>query len=398
MDGLLYSEIYAFALILISMVLIWNHKASDHSSAGIWFTYCLIAFAVNFACNFLWGFADHGVIFPKVQPYFWSYFFKVAYFITLNIATFIWTIYSETEQGADTFKSKDNIRFLFVPLGFAMFLAVIDPWTHLLFVISPGGRYERMSLYPFQMGLLLLYTSITAFRMLDKARYEVNEQRRIQMRLIGAFPIYLLGAWILSFFLGNLPLFCIAITCAILNIYIGNSTNQISIDKLTQINNRQNLLGYINGVIRSHDLQLYLLMIDVDYFKKVNDNFGHQEGDAALVRVANALKSACGGNSKKRPYIARYGGDEFIVVAEAQNEEEIEGLCRQIHDKLYYFNIWSSVPYNLTVSIGAVRWQEGMDTMALIGAADEKLYEVKAAREPFQIKPRSVPHGINLED
>lgn len=395
-SSVLYCEIYAFALALIIMVIVWNHRAADKSLSGLWFTRSLYSFAIAYAFEFLWGLADGGYLFPKSAPFIWSYFFKIAYFCCFFVALFIWTIYTETEQGSDLFLSKDRFRFLLLPVVLEIFLAVLTPWTKLLFSIDSSGTLHYGLTFQLHVGLALLYPVIAGIRTLTRLQFESNQQRRGQLFLIGSFMLYLVAAWGITFAYPNSSVYSIAITCAVIAIDLGNSTEQISLDKLTQINNRQNLLGYIAHAIKMHEQPLYLLMMDVDYFKKVNDNFGHQEGDAALVRVANALKTACG-SAKKRPYLARYGGDEFIIVTEAADDGEIQKLCDEIHKQLQYYNSWSEVDYDLTMSIGVTCWKEGMDTKALIDAADQQLYEAKKTRHPFTIHPHKVPRGVNME-
>jgi diguanylate cyclase (GGDEF)-like protein len=120
-------------------------------------------------------------------------------------------------------------------------------------------------------------------------------------------------------------------------------------------------------------------MIDVDYFKSINDNFGHLEGDEALIRVANALKQGCT-SCRKRPYIARYGGDEFIIVTELSEEETLD-LCSSIKNKLKELNDNAGVRYSLNLSIGCAEWKSGMTANDLINTADFNLYKEKAARD-----------------
>ena len=97
---------------------------------------------------------------------------------------------------------------------------------------------------------------------------------------------------------------------------------QISIDKPTQVNNRQNLLGFMDYKLRNHDHDVYLMMMDLDSFKQINDTYGHVEGDNALVNASKGIKEACGGYVP-RPYIARYGG--AVRAADEHRCREIYG-------------------------------------------------------------------------
>jgi len=121
--------------------------------------------------------------------------------------------------------------------------------------------------------------------------------------------------------------------------------------------------------------------MDLDYFKTINDSYGHLEGDDALIRASKALKLACGDNFRRRPYIARYGGDEFIVVIES-TKQEADRLLENIHRNLKELNDEAHKPYTLAFSIGVAEYHPGMDANALIEAADSELYRIKRSRPP----------------
>ncbi len=96
------------------------------------------------------------------------------------------------------------------------------------------------------------------------------------------------------------------------------------------------------------------------------------------MRAAQALKIACG-SFKRRPYIARYGGDEFIVVIEAA-KADADALVARIREVLDELNATAHRPYKLAFSIGMAEFHPGMNANALIEAADNALYEIKRAR------------------
>lgn len=87
---------------------------------------------------------------------------------------------------------------------------------------------------------------------------------------------------------------------------------------------------------------MYLLVLDVNRFKKINDEHGHAQGDLALKAIANCLKESC---IEKSDFIARYGGDEFVIVYKGN---DVEGLCQRIHTYIYttiIFHVWSRCKY-----------------------------------------------------
>ncbi len=123
---------------------------------------------------------------------------------------------------------------------------------------------------------------------------------------------------------------------------------------------------------------LSLAMIDVDWFKKYNDQYGHQAGDDCLRSVAKILKSHA---SRAGDLVARYGGEEFVVISTSVNKEDAlyfaNRLCQAFHGNPLPH---ASSPFgHVTVSIGmaVAAPAEVENAELLLKAADEALYRAK---------------------
>ena len=133
---------------------------------------------------------------------------------------------------------------------------------------------------------------------------------------------------------------------------------------------------------------LSLLMVDVDYFKRFNDHYGHQAGDACLKAIAKALA-----DSLRRPYdkIARYGGEEFACLLPKTDLAGAQCIAQRIIDRVRALEIEhlsSDVETRVTISVGVAVLQPSRDIApdALLKAADDALYEAKrAGRARFTI-------------
>lgn len=113
-----------------------------------------------------------------------------------------------------------------------------------------------------------------------------------------------------------------------------------------------------------------LILIDIDFFKQVNDTYGHQEGDHIIIKVADTLKKYF----RSGDIVARLGGDEFVIFLEYKPKIEIlEERCQEILDSLADTD--SKVPVSL--SIGGFIFTEEMTYKDLYHSADLVLYEVK---------------------
>ena len=378
MEVELYAEIHLFCIILINLILLWTTHSNGNSASERWFNLVLFSFSCSFIFNYLFT-VINGVTMNASPDLHIPWVLKSLYFIMLCIGTYLWCVYTEIELGYNAFRTLKKLPLQLLPLFLPIGLVLYNTRTHQLFEIHENHTYTLGPQAHLLMLFLFISTLIADIRIYQASGDETDPILLHQRRQLMTFPICILIGWLMSFGSGGLPVMCISITTELLCLYIGSSNRQIMIDRLTQVNNRQNLSRFLSNKLRSHTGELFLLMIDVDYFKSINDNFGHLEGDEALIRVANALKQGCT-SCRKRPYIARYGGDEFIIITELSEEETLE-LCSSIKNKLKELNDNAGVRYSLNLSIGCAEWKSGMTANDLINTADFNLYKEKAARD-----------------
>ena len=375
MASILYAEVYLICMIVVGLLLHWSLRSDSSSSTERWLRRTVGAFLCNFASNFLFTLFNGVQILPALtMPASWL--FKTLYHMTLCIGVFCWCGFAETEHHSNVFEDPKNRPLLTLPLLLPLLLLVLNLRTGLTFRFTEAGAYERGVLFQFEMFWLLLWSTICAMRLSGQGRYESDPNRRVHISVTASFPLCIAAAWMLSFLGESVPVICVAVMVELLCLFMGTTRQQISMDKLTQVNNRQNLMGFMDYKLKNHDGELYLMMIDADKFKQINDAYGHLEGDNALILVAKSLKRACGSH-RKRPYIARYGGDEFIIVLEG-SEGEVQALCADIRHILR--SLAEDLPYPLSLTIGYARWAAPMKAKDLIAAADEELYRIKKER------------------
>ena len=126
-------------------------------------------------------------------------------------------------------------------------------------------------------------------------------------------------------------------------------------DALTGLNNRYKLnelaeLAFHKA--QSSGTPLAIEILDIDYYKEYNDNYGHQAGDEVLIRIADAIRSL---EEYDGVHTARYGGDEFVVIYEGYSPEEVERMAQLLQDKIYELNIehkFSAVSDRVSISQG----------------------------------------------
>lgn len=143
-------------------------------------------------------------------------------------------------------------------------------------------------------------------------------------------------------------------------------------DQLTKVNNRNKLkeLSNIRGeLVAFSDIPLSMLLLDIDYFKQVNDEYGHEAGDAVLVHLAKVLKDAL----RITDYVIRWGGEEFLIILPGCVMEQAEVLAEKIRQRVEESD---SGICPITISVGIAQHQAG-DYHTTIKKADEALYMAK---------------------
>nr|WP_248851881.1 diguanylate cyclase [Thiomicrospira microaerophila] len=155
------------------------------------------------------------------------------------------------------------------------------------------------------------------------------------------------------------------------------------IDGLTGIANRRQFDEklQIEGqrLMRNHQ-PLGVIMVDIDFFKPFNDNYGHGKGDECLVKVAQALQRVF-----RRPadLVARYGGEEFVAILPETNRRGVQMMAEKMRQAVWDLNFahgYSAVDSRVTVSLGGISRE--VDTLEevkeLLKYADQALYQAKA--------------------
>jgi diguanylate cyclase (GGDEF)-like protein len=148
-------------------------------------------------------------------------------------------------------------------------------------------------------------------------------------------------------------------------------------DDLTCLFNRRGFFAAATQQLKlaqRNGQKLLLLFCDVDNLKKINDSYGHREGDLALIHTADALEQTFRGSD----ILARLGGDEFVVLATEASVQTSEVILRRLEKALKKSNAGES-RYQLSLSVGVARFdpKRAVSLGELMAQADEAMYEQK---------------------
>ncbi|KFD13811.1 diguanylate cyclase (GGDEF)-like protein [Raoultella planticola] len=156
-----------------------------------------------------------------------------------------------------------------------------------------------------------------------------------------------------------------------------NTLNDLSmLDPLTGLYNRRGLQNRLDTLLAVSDSDHHVLLLDIDHFKAYNDHYGHMMGDQALIQVSAAIRNAV----RSRDIVARFGGEEFMVLLTNSTTEAASLAAERIRQQVYDLKIPhmfnESVATNVTISIGMTPLMDS-DIDGALKRADTALYEAK---------------------
>jgi len=159
--------------------------------------------------------------------------------------------------------------------------------------------------------------------------------------------------------------------------------NKATRDALTEILNRGTIMEQIDTLLslaKRNTYPLSIIMADIDFFKVINDSYGHQSGDKVLRQVAQRLQAT----ARESDCVGRYGGEEFLIILNHCNTEQVAIAAERFRRAVAEtpFSTAGFTPINIPVTISAgtasTDGQMGFNALGLIKQADHALYESKA--------------------
>lgn len=179
----------------------------------------------------------------------------------------------------------------------------------------------------------------------------------------------------------NFKIMCIVLTLSfilglILKLFINNKELNFLAkrDRLTGVYNRHKIEEILNLELNRanrYDLKFSILILDIDYFKEVNDTYGHNKGDQVLKKMCNLI----GKNIRDADTLGRWGGEEFIIIAPETNIDKSFQLANKLRKIISQYNFIKDK--KVTVSIGLAEYEKNYSIDEIISRADKALYKAK---------------------
>ncbi len=259
-------------------------------------------------------------------------------------------------------------------------LNLISIKTGWIFYITEDNVYVRGSLFWLQtaaaLSVLLLSLVHCLIRLVNGRK---TVPRRVVLNLIGFYIIPVVGT-LVSLPITGMPGTWTCADVSIILMYIDSQDQEIVRDTLTGLNNRKMLPAVFEEYTRQQmpGSLLYLYMMDLDDFKRINDTFGHLAGDGALKAASRLFAQSVDG---KRAMVSRVGGDEFLILTLLPDNEAAAEFKNELQARMKQYNEEHSLPYLLNISVGCCAYERGESLEAFMARADEELYREKKVKK-----------------
>lgn len=294
---------------------------------------------------------------------------------TLNLVLpSIWLLYVHNQVFPE--ESTKKLIYPLVIINFINFaIVILSQFFGWYYFIDSNNIYHRGPL--FNLASLLIFGLLfIAFIKIIRNRKVLSKSHYASLIFFAIPPFIGLALQVIIY---GVSIVLNSVVLSLLIVFLNIQNHNMSTDYLTGLYNRKKLDSYLGEKIElSTKLKTFsAIMVDLDDFKYINDNFGHYKGDVVLQISAKILNSCI----RTTDFIARYGGDEFLIVLETHDIKDLETIVNRIKMTVKKFNEISDQPYEIGFSMGyaVYDFDANMKTEEFVRYIDGLMYENKKA-------------------
>ncbi len=295
-------------------------------------------------------------------------------FLFMNNINFslMWALYAEEKMGVHKKKGKtlwDRVKL--VPAVLIVLGSVLNLFTPVFFRITEENVYQRVGIYFLAFFATYFYLGVGIVTIYVNRR--LTEKSLFLPAFTFLFPVCLASVVQVAF--PGVSLLWSGAAIGLASAYMNLLDESAFTDKLSGLFSRHYLNQYLSTLSERsrYSFSILGIMIDVDDFKSINDQFGHLMGDNAIAAVGKILKSAIPDNR----HIFRYAGDEFVIIMPVEHPEDAQSILDRIRTETEHFNKTGSRPYRLSLSMGYTIYVHGENPNAFLDRMDAKMYQEK---------------------
>ncbi len=378
MENVLYCTLNVFCVMVLVTILKKLYISVDKRASQLMLKWFIVASVILCVSDAVWGVIDFTNSWIAV-PYV-SFIVNSVYHAFTGVVAYLWFLFSESEQDSKIVRTKAGLVISIIPLLVLVGAVGSSVKTGWVFRIDSNGLYQRGDYYLILITICFSYMFFTSIKALVKSFMRENFPKRQHYRSMAAFCVVPAVAGVLQVLFKGSPMLSAGVAFAALQVYMNSTEQLVSVDSMTQLYNRKQLEHHLHNKMKSKSdsKDLYVFIMDLDYFKKINDTYGHIEGDEAIIIAADVIKNLA---VKYGFFACRYGGDEFVVVAETHKDFKPKEFIAELNVGLVELAAERNKPYKLHFSVGYKRQDDTIrDIPTFIAKADEGLYRIKNSR------------------
>ncbi len=367
MTFFLMYDIHFISILLLLMILITMRIKGDmYNTSGRLFRLIVIFNIYMLALEVLsWQFDQK----PGQFNWYANYITNMLFAWSGPIMTCLWFSYIDYHIYGSYKRLKKHHFFMYPMLIITLFI-IINFFIPFIFSVSSNNIYARE---PFMWLIVLVNSMIVIYKWVDAYKHRFSIDREVVIAVLIYVILPSIGAVLQVVVFGAFIIWpLMAITIVITYFYL--DTISTTRDYLTKLYTRQRIESTAKYYI-ANKRPFTLVIIDLDGFKSINDQYGHTNGDLALTLFSHQLSM----HVKKDASVGRFGGDEFVLILPPTPEIMVEKNMQQFQNKL---DSLLNLPFHLSFSYGTYSWtsESPLDYEELLKAADQLMYKAKKLR------------------
>lgn len=368
-------QVYIISLGILLVVALRLYKDKDKHTLP----YRLFSYIIFFALLELLLDASCWIVNGKDMRYIITVINALQYLFN-PVPLIFWILYLDYQIYADMKRFKKTLLPLAVLFLYFTFFTVLTLVNGQVFYIDQSNLYHRGPWFDYvQIPYYLTFAYSILLILFNRRRLY---RKRAFVLLAFAIPPVIGTVLQMSFF--GLSMVWPSVGLSIMIVYFHIQSQNINTDYMTGLYNRRELDSYLVNKIkglRAHDV-FGALMIDIDDFKSINDIHGHKTGDHAIAQTALMLRKCFHHDD----FIARYGGDEFVIVVDLKQPGDMEKIVARLRERFDSLSPSQEQKYNLNISIGSAVYDNERRVSAgnFLSLIDRLMYEDKKAKSEYK--------------
>ena len=388
--GYSFFKIEAHVVCTLVLIILFNYQlnSSDQTESRIaWFrlVFVQILYCIS---GIIRVFIDIEIIPKSPMSQYLGTAINFGLFVCICWLVFV---YVELYQKSTLMNSLKNKILVVSPLIFTVIMLGIIPFTGLYSKITDEIMTSG-TFFIFMFLMNLIYPLISLIFSIYRRKKMTKYERDTIPGIAIYYPAIFLICGPLQAFNWRVPFLCYAILVADIFVYINYADSLVSVDPLTKIPNKNGMIRYLSERLRELNNEenenedknlLYVFAVDIDGLGTINSHYGRSEGDKVLILTARALKKFR--DEAHTCYASRYYGDEFMIIAEIQDKDELEIFVEHIKNYINNAAVSEGLPYHLRVNIGWSVYKKFSKTESISGLIEEAEKMLDEKREQKRV-------------